>query len=81
MAAFPGPEVPLAKAQATPDPDDVTLFARIEGLVGEEEALLRRPAHERDQHHHDRLREIADELDRIFAALSARARRLASAEE
>jgi hypothetical protein len=81
MAAFPGAEGPLADAAAGREPDGTTLFARIEGLVWEEEALLRRPAHERDQHHHDRLREIADELDRIFAALSARARRLASAEE
>jgi hypothetical protein len=58
------------------DPE-LTLFARVEGLVGEEHALLRIPALERSQEQHDRLRSIGDELDRAFEKLRERAERLA----
>jgi hypothetical protein len=57
---------------------DLSLFARIEALIGEEEALLLIPARDRKQHEHDRLREIGDELDRIWERLRERARRLGS---
>jgi uncharacterized protein DUF2630 len=53
------------------------LFARIEGLVGEEEALLRIPAHERSDQHHERLRSIGAELDRVWDKLRERAARRA----
>jgi hypothetical protein len=36
-------------------PPEVELFARIEGLCGEEAALLAIPANERNQHQRDRL--------------------------
>jgi hypothetical protein len=55
---------------------DVSLFARIEGLVGEEDALLQIPPRERRAPQHDRLRAIGDELDRIWETLRDRAERL-----
>jgi hypothetical protein len=58
-------------------PHDVATFARIEGLVGEEAALLRIPAPERTREQHDRLHHITSELDRIFAHLRDRAERIA----
>jgi hypothetical protein len=61
---------------AAPPPEE-GLFARIEGLVGEEAAMLRIPAEERTRRQHERLRSIADELDRAFETLRDRARRLA----
>jgi len=57
-------------------PDELELFARIEGLVGEEAALLGVPREHRRQNQHERLRAISDELDRIWASLRARAERL-----
>jgi hypothetical protein len=63
----------------TPPPDagsEVGLFARIEGLVGQETALLRIPAEERTGEQHDRLRSIAGELDRVWEKLRERAERL-----
>jgi hypothetical protein len=59
-----------------PDDPELGLFARVEGLVGEEEALLRIPVAERNPEHHDRLRAIGEELDRIFEKLRERAGRL-----
>jgi hypothetical protein len=52
------------------------LFARIEGLVGEEHALLRVPEHERTHEQHERLRSIGRELDRAWERLRERALRL-----
>ena len=49
------------------------LFARIEGLVGEEAALLAIPRQERRREQHDRLREISADLDRIWEKLQERA--------
>ena len=57
-------------------PPEVELFARIEGLCGEEAALLAIPAKERNQHQRDRLRAIAGELDRAWHLLRERAERL-----
>jgi Protein of unknown function (DUF2630) len=61
----------------TPDdraevPADLGLFARIEGLVGEERALLEIPARKRSEQQKDRLRDITTELDRIAGALRGR---------
>jgi hypothetical protein len=58
-------------------PADLGLFARIEGLVGEERALLEIPVRERSQRQKDRLRELGEELDRILETLRTRAERLA----
>jgi hypothetical protein len=55
---------------------DLGLFARIEGLVGEEKALLEIPARERTRQQRDRLRDVGAELDRIWESLRARAARL-----
>jgi hypothetical protein len=54
-------------------PADLGLFARIEGLVGEERALLEIPARKRSEQQKHRLRDITTELDRIAGALRARA--------
>ena len=78
MSAFPGAEPPLAKVKTAPEPGDLTYFSRIEGLVGEEAALLAIPAEQRSQGQRDRLHAITEELDRIFDTLRERARRLAT---
>jgi hypothetical protein len=59
-------------------PADLSLFARIEGLVGEERALLEIPVRERSQTQKERLRDLGDELDRMWETLRARAERLAA---
>ncbi|MEA2384276.1 MAG: hypothetical protein QOH72_4247 [Solirubrobacteraceae bacterium] len=58
-------------------PRDVATFARIEGLVGEEHALLTIPAPERTREQHERLHHISSELDRIFEHLRERGERIA----
>ena len=60
----------------SPIPGELELFARIEGLVGEEAALLAVQREHRRQKQHERLRAISDELDRIWASLGGRAERL-----
>jgi hypothetical protein len=71
---------PLSKGadDLAPRPADMDLFARIEGLKGEEDALLRIPVAERTGEHHDRLRVIGEELDRIWESLRERAHRRAA---
>jgi hypothetical protein len=76
MSAFPGAEPPLAEVNAAPEPSDVTYFSRVEGLVGEEAALLAVAPDDRTQTQRDRLHAIAADLDRIFDTLRERARRL-----
>jgi hypothetical protein len=51
---------------------DADIYARIEGLLGQEDALLRIPANQRTQDDQDRLRVIGQELDRIFERLRER---------
>lgn len=59
--------------QRTPElPESLRLFARVEGLIGEEDALLRIPAAERTRAQNDRLRALGAELDRVFERLRAR---------
>jgi hypothetical protein len=67
---------PRSEPPFPPRKPDVSLLARIEGLVGEEDALLRIPARERSAPQHDRVRAIGEELDRIWATLRERAERL-----
>jgi hypothetical protein len=71
MSVFPGWELPGTPNDG-PD-DEITLFARIEGLIGEEAALLAIPARERTNEEDGRLRRISDELDRIWESLRRRA--------
>jgi hypothetical protein len=53
--------------------DDADIYARIERLVGQEDALLRIPAEQRSQDDRDGLLAIGHELDRIFEKLRERA--------
>jgi hypothetical protein len=73
-----------AQAGLTPDqvkdlspvPRELRLFARLEGLVGEEAALMSVPLEQRRQEQRERLRAIGEELDRVWEKLSERAKRL-----
>jgi hypothetical protein len=56
-------------------PPGVALFAHIEGLAGEEQALLAVPHAERKPEQRERLRVIAEELDRIWETLRQRTER------
>jgi hypothetical protein len=78
MTIFPD-ERPLERGpeDLAPTPEDLKLFARIEGLIGEERRLLGIAHAERTAEEHDRLRSIGAELDRIFEKLRERAERLA----
>lgn len=67
---------PRTADDLSPIPDELKLFARIEGLIGEEAALLAIPRKERRREEHERLRAISAELDRIFKTLGERAHRL-----
>ena len=57
-------------------PYELRLFARLEGLVGEEAALLAIPHEKRRRDQHERLRAMSAELDRISEMLRERAHRL-----
>ena len=63
---------PRTAEDISPLPAELKLFARIEGLVGEEAALLAVPLEERRREEHERLRAISAELDRIFETLRER---------
>jgi hypothetical protein len=73
MSAFPGWELPRTPDEINPSAAEKELFARIEGLIGQEIALLDIPARERTDAEHARLHEIGVELDRIFERLRQRA--------
>jgi hypothetical protein len=77
MNVFEGLEPQRGPEDFVPGSSDIELFAHVEGLVGEEAALLAIPAKDRSQHHHDRLKAIGEELDRVFEKLRERAERLA----
>jgi hypothetical protein len=49
------------------------IFSRIEGLIGQERALLHVPDRERTREQRDRLQAIGVELDRVFERLRERA--------
>jgi hypothetical protein len=57
-------------------PAELELFAHIEGLCGEEAALLAVPLEQRRQEQRERLRTISKELDRIRETLREWADRL-----
>jgi hypothetical protein len=77
MSIFAQAGVPVRTVKdLSPIPPELELFARIEGLVGEEAALLAIPREERKRKQRDRLREISAELDRIWDKLQQRAKHL-----
>jgi hypothetical protein len=65
----------------SPIPPELELFARIEGLVGEEAALLVIPREKRDRKQHERLLALSAELDRIWERLRKRAEQLGGRHE
>jgi hypothetical protein len=67
--------VPKGPGELAARPGELDLFARIEDLKGEEDALLRIPADDRSDGQRDRLRVVGEELDRIWETLRERARR------
>jgi hypothetical protein len=67
---------PTTVKDLSPIPPELELFARIEGLIGEEAALLAVARESRDREQHDRLRAVSAELDRIWERLRERAERL-----
>jgi hypothetical protein len=74
VTAFP--HEPLRRDEdLAPTPEGIELFARVEDLVGQEDALLTIPAKARSDEQHTRLAEIGRELDRIFEKLRDRAQR------
>jgi tryptophan 2,3-dioxygenase len=74
---FTPPPAPKRRDELVHDPAWQDHYAHIEGLIGEEDALLRIPAHERTDEQRERLRSIGDELDRLWDALRRRAEGLA----
>jgi hypothetical protein len=77
MSIFAQAGVPPNRAKdLSPIPKELELFARIEGLVGEEAALLAVPREDRNRDQHERLRAVSAELDRIWERLRERAERL-----
>lgn len=72
---------PTTVKDLSPLPPELGLFTRIEGLVGEEAALLAIPLEERDKDQHERLGAVSGELDRIWERLRERAHRLGLARE
>jgi hypothetical protein len=77
MSMIPGQHPPRSPDELIAESGSMGTFARIEGLIGEEDALLRIPAKRRTDAQHERLRAIADELDRIWEKLRDRAERAA----
>jgi Protein of unknown function (DUF2630) len=78
VAGFPDEE--LARAHAadlSPIPRGLDAYAHLEGLVGEETQLLEQAEQDRREEHHERLRAIGEELDRVWETLRRRAERRA----
>ena len=74
--SVPPSQAPRAWGDPAEREPEASLFARIENLINEEHALLLIPATERGRRDHERLREIEDQLDRIWEKLRERSRRL-----
>jgi hypothetical protein len=60
-------------------PDELSLFSRVEGLVGQEEAFLKIPEGERSEEQRAHLQAISRQLDEIWHKLQARAEARAEA--
>jgi hypothetical protein len=77
MSIFAQAGVPPTKVKdLSRIPRELELFARIEGLVGEEAALLAIPREKRDRKQHQRLLALSADLDRISERLRKRAEHL-----
>jgi hypothetical protein len=77
MAGFSADEA-LAREHAqelSPIPQDLEVYAHVEGLIGEENELLEQAEEERKDEHRERLHAIRQELDRAWEALRQRAER------
>jgi hypothetical protein len=61
----------------SPIPRDLEVYAHIEGLVGEENDLLKEAEEGRKEQHRQRLHAIREELDRSWETLRRRAERRA----
>lgn len=71
--SVPPIEVPTTTTQDPAAlPDELRTFARIEGLVGQERALLAIPRDKRTDAEHARLEAITAELDRVADKLRER---------
>ena len=77
MSAFEGLEPERGPEDYVPGSSDLELFAHVEGLTGEESALLAIPHEDRTRHQHERLKAIGEERDRVFGHLRERAERQA----
>lgn len=58
-------------------PRGLEVYAHIEGLVGEENELLKEAEEGRNEEHRERLHAIGEELDRAWETLRRRAERRA----
>ena len=67
---FPAGERPAAEPEP---PADIRAFTLAEHMIGEEYALLQIPEQDRTPAQRARLRELGDELDRLWDALRRRA--------
>jgi hypothetical protein len=84
VGACPGSEIRMTRPPGSeeflerepedfaPLPEELKVFARIEGLLGQERALLAIPAHERTREEQGLLNAVSAELDRAAARLRAR---------
>jgi hypothetical protein len=73
MAVFPGSEPPPADPEP---PENVRAYTLAEHMIGEEYALLQVPEGDRTPAQRARLRELENELDRLWHALRRRAEAL-----
>ncbi len=64
----------------SPISHDLAVYAHIEGLVGEENELLKEAEQGRKEEHRERLHAIKQELDRAWETLRRRAERHAQSE-
>ena len=61
----------------SPIPRDLEVYAHVEGLVGEENELLKEAEESRKEERRQRLHAIGEELDRAWETLRRRAERRA----
>ena len=71
-----GGEPPFRRDELAPESASFDSVAHIEGLVGEEDSLLRIPAEERTHEQHQRLRALEQDLDKVWQKLRDRTQRL-----
>lgn len=78
MSFTPDDRLPLRDdTDLAPIPQGLEEYARLEGLVGEEELLLEEAEEEHAHERRERLHAISNELDHIWEILRDRAERLA----